>query len=329
MITMFTRLEFVPGVLLGDGTFWLPPPDSATAPAVDFVFYLILGVCAFFFTLVVATMIYFAIVYRKRPGHQAEKTATHSNLLEVSWTIVPLLIVAYIFYAGFSAYMSMQTGPQNSYEITVKAQKWDWFFTYPNGYISSDLHLPVDRPVKLIMSSEDVIHSLYIPAFRVKMDCVPGRYTYAWLRATEPTPKNEPYGLYCTEYCGDSHSDMRANVVVHEPGGFEAWLEDAANYLKELPPAEAGGVLFTRRCTQCHSNNGTAKTGPTFKGIYGADHKMRDGSTVKVDENYIRESIMDPQAKVRDGYQPVMPTFKGILSDDEIGYLIEYIKTLK
>lgn len=122
---------------------------------------------------------------------------------------------------------------------------------------------------------------------------------------------------------------MRANVVVHDRGGFNAWLENAANYLKEMPPAEAGGVVFSRRCTQCHSVDGTAKTGPTMKGIFGANHKMRDGSTVEVDENYVRESIMDPQAKVRDGYQPVMPTFKGILTDDEIGYLIEYIKTLK
>ncbi len=329
MSILFSRMQSVSAVLLGDGSFWLPSQESAAAPAVDFVFYLILGISAFFFFLVVATMCYFAIAYRRRPGRRAEKTATHSMVLEVTWTIIPALICAYIFYAGFSAYMRMQTGPRNSYEIMVKAQKWDWFFTYPNGYVSSDLHLPVDEPIKLIMSSEDVIHSLYIPAFRVKMDCVPGRYTYIWLRATKPTPKDAPLGLYCTEYCGDSHSDMRANVVVHEPGGFDAWLENAANYLKELPPAEAGGIVFSRRCTQCHSTDGTAKTGPSLQAIFGEDHKMRDGSSVAVDENYIRESIMDPQAKVRAGFQPVMPTFKGILTDDEIGYLIEYIKTLK
>ncbi len=270
-------------------------------------------------------MVYFSVVYRRRPGHQAEKTATHSNVLEVTWTIIPLLIVAYIFYAGFSAYMQMQTAPQNSYEILVKAQKWDWFFTYPNGYVDSDLHVPVDEPVKLIMSSEDVIHSLFIPAFRVKMDCVPGRYTYAWFRGT----KAGTYDLYCTEYCGDSHYDMQANVVVHKSGEFDAWLENAANFYKDLPPAEAGKIIFTRYCNQCHSDDGTAKTGPTFKGTYGQTHALRDGSTVEVDDNYIRESIMDPQAKVREGYQPVMPTFKGILSDDEITYLIEYIKTLK
>jgi cytochrome c oxidase subunit 2 len=306
-------------------SFWLPPQSSTAAPAVDRVFYLILGVCAVFFFLVVATTVWFIIAYRRRPGHEAQKTITHHNTLEVTWTVIPLLIVGYIFYEGFSAYITMQTGPTNAYEILVKAQKWDWFFTYPNGYTDSDLHIPVDVPVKLVMSSEDVIHSLFIPAFRVKMDCVPGRYTYAWFRGDSPGT----YDLYCTEYCGDAHYDMQANVVVHKPGEFEAWLEDAANFLKNLPPAEAGQQLFMRRCNQCHSVDGSANTGPTVLGIFGKNHKMRDGSTVAVDDNYIRESIMDPQAKVREGYQPVMPTFKGLLSDEEITYIIEYIKTLE
>jgi cytochrome c oxidase subunit 2 len=315
----------VPAALLGDGSFWLPPPDSTTAPAMDSVFYLILAVCAIFFFLVVAFMIYFAVRYRQRPGHTAEKTATHSNVLEITWTVIPLLIVAYIFYAGFSAYLQMHTAPQNSYEILVSAQKWSWFFTYPNGHVDGDLHVPVDQPVKLIMSSKDVIHSLSIPAFRVKMDCVPGRYTYAWFQGTTPGT----YDLYCTEYCGDSHSDMLANVVVHEPGQFDAWLEKAANFFMTLPPAEAGKILFERRCNQCHSNDGTAKTGPSFKGIFGEEHKMKDGSTVKVDEQYIRESILDPQARIREGFPPAMPTFQGMLDDSKISFLIEYIKSLK
>ncbi len=325
MSNLLSVTRAVPAALLGDGSFWLPPPDSTSAPAVDRVFYLVLVVCAVFFLLVVATMVYFAVVYRRRPGHQAQKTVTHNNVLEVTWTVIPMLIVAYIFYAGFSAYMQMQVAPQNSYEILVKARKWDWFFTYPNGHIDSDLHVPIDEPVKLIMTSDDVIHSVFIPAFRVKMDCVPGRYTYAWFCGR----KEGTYDLYCTEYCGDSHYDMQANVVVHKSGEFSAWLENAANFYKDLPPAEAGQILFTRRCNQCHSADGTAKTGPSFKGVFDQEHKMRDGSSVKVDENYLRESILDPQAKVREGYQPVMPTFKGILNDQEIGFLIEYIKTLK
>ena len=325
MSSLMTLASTVPAVLLGDGSFWLPPPDSSTAPAMDSVFYLILSICALFFFLVVAFMTYFAIVYRRRPGHVSQKTATHSNVLEITWTVIPLIIVAYIFFAGFNAYMQMKTAPQNAYEILVKARKWDWFFTYPNGHVDSDLHVPINEPVKLIMSSEDVIHSLSIPAFRVKMDCVPGRYTYAWFQGTKPGT----YGLFCTEYCGDSHYNMLANVVVHPSGEFDAWLEKAANFFMTLPPAEAGKILFTRRCNQCHSDDGTAKTGPTFKGAFGATHKMRDGSSVVVNEDYIRESIMDPQAKVRDGFPPAMPTFKGMLDDDKITYLIEYIKTLK
>ena len=270
-------------------------------------------------------MVYFVIIYRRRPGHAAQPTAKSNSALEITWTVIPLIIVAYIFYAGFDAYMQMHESPQNSYEILVKARKWDWFFTYPNGHIDSDLHVPVDQPVKLIMSSEDVIHSLSIPAFRVKMDCVPGRYTYAWFQGS----RVGSYMLLCTEYCGDSHYDMQANVVVHKPGEFDAWLTEAANFYKNLPPAEAGKILFTRRCNQCHSDDGTAKTGPTFKGIFGQTHKLTDGRSVEVDMDYIRESIMDPQAKIREGYQPVMPTFKGILNDDQITYLIEYIKSLQ
>jgi cytochrome c oxidase subunit II len=324
MSPLLAWMSVIPAIV-GNGSYWLPPPSSSTAGSHDRVFYLILGICCFFFVLVVTTMVYFVVVYRRRPGHTSQKSPTHSNVLEISWTVIPAIIMAYVFYAGFSAYMEMQSAPQHAYEILVKARKWDWFFTYPNGHIDSDLHVPLDQPVKLIMSSEDVIHSLSIPAFRVKMDLVPGRYTYAWFQGTTPGS----FDLYCTEYCGDSHWDMRASVVVHQPGEFEAWLEDAANFYKTLPPAEAGQILFTRRCAQCHSDDGTAKTGPTVKGIFDAVHKMRDGTEVKVDEDYLRESILEPAAKVRAGYDAVMPTFKGILNDDEITFLIEYIKTLK
>lgn len=325
MNSLMTLSSSLPHVLLGDYPFWLPPPNSTTAPAVDRVFYLVLWISAFFFLLVVASMVYFVIRYRRRPGHTVQDSPTHSNPLEITWTIIPIIVVAFIFYAGFTAYMEMTTAPQNSYEILVKARKWEWIFTYPNGHSDSDLHVPLNEPIKLIMSSDDVIHSLSIPAFRVKMDCVPGRYTYVWFQGTKPGT----YDLYCTEYCGDNHYNMLAKVIVHESGEFAGWLENAANYYLTLPPAEAGKILFTRRCNQCHSDDGTAKTGPTIKGIFNEQHQMRDGSTVNVDEAYLRESILDPQAKIRQGYPPAMPTFKGMLNDDEIRFLIEYIKTLK
>jgi len=308
------------------GSFWMPGQYSTFAPEVDRVFYFVLAVCSIFFALVVGLMLFFLVRYRRRPGVGPGQTASTSLFLEVFWTLVPVAIVAVIFYKGFAAYMDMQTIPPGSYEIRVSARQWAWQFIYPNGHVDENLHVPVDEPVKLTMTSEDVIHGLAIPDFRVKMDLVPGRYTTTWFRAVQPGT----YQLYCTEYCGDDHSDMLAAVVVHGPGEFEAWLDDAANYLKTLPPAEAGKLLYTRRgCAQCHSIDGTAGTGPTLKGIYGKTHQMADGSGVVVDDNYIRESILEPQNRIRAGYQPVMATYQGLVSDEDIVALIEYIKSLK
>ncbi len=316
---------FVPLPLAQSGGFWLP--DAATNnPAMDPVFHLILGVCSFFFLLVVGLMVFFVIRYRRRPGVGPGKTPSSSMALELTWSFIPLVIVGVIFYQGFTAYIKMQTAPPNCYDLRVSARQWAWQFIYPNGHIDENLHVPVGEPIRLTMTSEDVIHGLWIPAMRVKMDLVPGRYTSTWFRAD----KVGTYNLLCTEYCGDEHADMLATVEVHSREDYDAWLKDAANYLKTLPPAEAGKVLFQRRgCFQCHSVDGTAGTGPSFKGIYGKTHDMADGSTATVDDNYIRESILEPQAKVRSGYQPVMATYQGLVSDDDITALIEYIKTLK
>ncbi|MBN2295844.1 MAG: cytochrome c oxidase subunit II [Pirellulales bacterium] len=311
--------------LAQSGGFWLP--DSATnSPAMDPVFYLILGICSFFFLLVVGLMVFFVVHYRRRPGVVPQKTASHNMLLELTWTFIPLVIVGAIFYQGFTAYIRMQTPPPNCYDLRVSARQWAWQFIYPNGHIDENLHVPVGEPIRLTMTSEDVIHGLWIPALRVKMDIVPGRYTSTWFRAD----KVGTYNLLCTEYCGDEHSDMLATVEVHTREDYDAWLKDAGNYLKTLPPAEAGKVLYQRRgCFQCHSVDGTAGTGPSFKGIYGETHDMADGTTAVVDDNYIRQSILEPQAKVRSGFQPVMATYQGLVSDDDITALIEYIKTLK
>ncbi len=311
--------------LAQSGGFWLP--DSATKdPAMDPVFYLILAVCTVFFLLVVGLMVFFVVRYRRGAGNGPQKTVTHNMTLELTWTIIPLIIVGVIFYQGFVAYLKMQTAPPGCYDLRVAARQWAWQFIYPNGHVDENLHVPVGEPIRLTMTSVDVIHGLWIPALRVKMDVVPGRYTYMWFRADQVGT----YNLLCTEYCGDDHSDMLATVEVHTSEDYDAWLKDAANYLKTLPPAEAGKVLFQRRgCFQCHSIDGTAGTGPPLNGIFGATHDMADGSTVVVDDNYIRQSILEPQAKVRSGYKPVMSTYKGLLSDDEITALIEYIKTLK
>ena len=312
-------------------SFWLPGQESSTAAGVDRVFYLILTISAVFFALVVGLMLLFVVRYRRREGVAPGKTASHNTALEITWTVIPLAIVTLIFYQGFAAYMDMQTAPPGCYEIRVSARQWAWQFVYPNGHVDENLHVPVDEPVKLTMTSEDVIHGLWVPAFRVKMDLVPGRYTTAWFRAIRPGT----YQLLCTEYCGagetGGHSDMLASVVVHAPDDFQAWLKDAANFLKNLPPAEAGKILFQRRgCAQCHPIDGSAlinPTGPPLKGIFGATHGLADGSSVSVDDNYIRESIIEPQAKIREGYRPVMATYQGLLSDEDITALIEFIKS--
>ncbi len=323
-INLFERLPLAQR----PGSFWLPSPSSTTAPGVDSVFYFILTIAAVFFALVVGCMVLFVVLYRKRPGHTAKDSPSHHTFLELSWTILPLFIVGVIFYQGFAVYMDMAIPPANTYDINVTAFKWGWAFQYPETGVKTDkLHVPKDEPVRLIMRSQDVIHSLSIPSFRVKMDCVPGRYTYTWFEATDAGE----YDLYCTEYCGKDHFNMLTKVVVHETRGeFEAWMEEEANFLDKMSPVEAGKLLYERnRCNNCHSLDGTASTGPTFMGMFGEEHKFTDGSALAVDHNYIRESIVAPQEKVRAGYQGVMPTYKGLIKDAEIDAIIEFLKTVK
>jgi len=310
---------------LGAGGFF-PTRASTGAETVDHIFLFILIIAVIFFLIIVGVMTLFVLKYRKPRGEEATKTATHSNLLEATWSIIPAIILAAIFSWGFIGYMDMGQAPSNSYEIQVVAKKWTWSFTYPNGHVDNNLHVPVDRPVRLVMRSDDVIHSLYIPAFRLKMDVVPGRYNTTWFEATEVGD----YTLFCAEYCGTKHSMMLAKVVVHPSGEFDGWLKDAANFLERLTPVEAGEIIFTRRgCAQCHSVDGKASTGPTFKGVFGTEQALANGEKITVDRDYIRESILEPQTKIRGGYKPAMPTYKGQLRDEEIDALIAYIKELK
>lgn len=327
--------------------FWFREAGTAEASFVDNLYYGILAICIVFFVLIVALMVLFVARYYARPGHQAEHTAHHNNTLEAAWSIFPGFLVVGIFWYGVIGFLDLRTPPENSYEINVVAKKWNWAFEYPNGVISPNLHVPQDRPVKLVMRSDDVLHSLYIPAFRVKMDCVPGRYSELWFQATDATPEaditdlsaeealttgsdEQGYDLFCTEYCGQGHSSMNAKVYVHESGTFDAWLEEANKIDPASSPVELGEKLWLQRgCKQCHSSNGKAGTGPTWKGTYGTEQAMAGGEQVKVDENYIRESILYPMKKIRDGYKGVMPSYQGQLKDAEIDALIYYIKSLK
>lgn len=312
-----------------DHGFWFPGQHSTVAADVDWVYFFILWLSVFFFVVIVACMLIFAYIYRRREGHAVEHSSHHNTPLEVTWSVLPGILLVFIFYWGFTGYMDMRTPPPNPYEIQVTAKKWDWTFSYPNGEPSPTLHVPVNTPVELTMTSTDVIHSLFIPAFRVKMDVVPGRYNKMWFEATQ----TGTYQLYCTEYCGTKHSDMLSTVVVHEQAEFDAWLDDLANIVKRLPPVEAGEYLFrTRGCTQCHNVTPEGASNPqcpNIFGMFGETHAMADGQQVLVDENYIRESILQPNAKVRAGFRPVMSSYQGLLRDEEISAIIAYIKSLK
>lgn len=305
------------------GTAWLPPQAATTAHDIDAVFYFIYWVSVFFFVLIVALIVYFVIRYRQRTaGDVAVGRTTHNTTLELVWTGIPLVLVGIMFYMGVKSYVDVTTPPKGAEDIRVLGQKWVWTFTYPNGVNDTELHVPVGRPIRLILESNDVIHSLFIPAFRVKRDVVPGRYNKVWFTATTPGE----YLAVCSEFCGTKHSEMVARVVVHEPGMYEQWLAEVSDPFKTRTPAQVGALIVARRCSGCHTVDGTANIGPSFKGIYEHPVTLDNGQSVTADDDYIRESILLPQAKIVKGFGKEMPSFKGQLKDKEITAIIEYIK---
>jgi cytochrome c oxidase subunit 2 len=327
MNALAIRLELVATgrAVSGEGSFWLPRQGSTLARDVDLNWDLVFWISVFFFALVTFLMFFFVIRFRARKGRAAEPSASHNTPLEILWSVIPTLLVMVLFWQGYKTFLDFATPPQNSYEVLVTAQKWNWQFTYPNGYVDANLHVPKDTPVQLVMSSEDVIHSFYVPEFRVKRDVFPGRYSKIWFEANELGE----YDIFCTEYCGTEHSSMLAKLVVHELADFDSWLEAASDWMSTMSPAEAGQVLYEQRgCKQCHSVDGATGIGPTFLGLFGRERPLADGSTITVDENYIRESILEPQARIAAGYDPVMPTYQGRLKEEEITAIIEYQKTL-
>jgi cytochrome c oxidase subunit 2 len=304
----------------------MPDDVSNYGGEVDGLFYFIYWVCVLMFVLILGWMVLFVVRYRKRDGYVANKPAPHhSTTLELTWSIIPSIVVMGIFYFGFKGFLDMATPPKHAYEIQVIAKKWNWSFVYPNGHVDGELHVPVDTPVRLVLQSDDVIHSMFIPAFRIKKDAVPGRYTKTWFTAT----KQGQYNLFCAEYCGQQHSVMRTHVVVHNAGEFEGWLTDASNFLKKMAPAAAGEKIYNSRgCAQCHTTDGNRSTGPSFKDLFGREETFKDGSKLIVDEQYIHESVLEPSAKVVASFENVMPTYKGQLKDSEITALIMFFKSI-
>jgi cytochrome c oxidase subunit 2 len=315
-----------PPITSDDGGYWTQPQASDIAPEVDWMFYGILGLSVFCFLGISIATIYFTWKYRNRKGHKAEDSSSHNDALEITWTVLPSILLVVMFILGWKGFVNMMTPPRHALEVQVIGQKWNWTFIYPNGWADEILHVPAGEPVRLVMRSEDVLHDFSLPAFRVKQDVIPRRYTKLWFKVDQPGV----YRAFCAEYCGQQHGDMKTWVQVHEAGGYEKYLEKAEEAIRGKEPIEIGKIYYAKRgCGQCHSVDGGARTGPTFKGIWGVNRKFTDGTSAVVDENYIRESILEPQAKVREGYQPVMPTFKGKLKDWQIDGLIAYIKSLK
>ena len=307
-------------------TTWLPDQVSTFASEIDSLFYFVLYWVIFFFILVVVGTFYFCWKYSSTQ-RGVTSPLDHNTALEVTWTIIPLLLTMIVFFWGARTYIKMNIAPYDSMEVNVKAQKWFWTFTYKEGFTNSnELVIPVDKPVKLIMESQDVLHSFYAPDFRVKMDVIPNRYMMLWF---EPTKIGE-YDIFCTEYCGKSHSEMLGKVKVLSQSDYDEWIVDANVVDESIPLVDLGKMIYKKNaCYTCHSTDGSKIIGPSFKGIWGSTMEHTDGSTVVVDENYILESINQPQKKIVSGYQSVMPSYKGILRDREIQGVIEYIKLLK
>ncbi|MGE5446463.1 MAG: cytochrome c oxidase subunit II [Ignavibacteriales bacterium] len=306
----------------------LPEAASGFAGKVDHIIWFVTVISLIFFILVSFFLVYFAIKYRRKKENEETPYITGSHILEALWTVIPSILLILIFAYGFLAFREIRTPPSNALEINVTGRQWLWQFKYNNGKTTlNELYVPEGKPIKLVMKSEDVNHGFYVPAFRVKQDLMASMYTQLWFKAT----KVGTYDLFCTQYCGTGHSAMLGKVIVMAPQEYEKWEKgEQREKVAGVSPAEQGKQLYTQRgCNACHSIDGSRIVGPTWKGLWGKEEVMQDGQKVTVDENYVRESILEPQAKIVNGYPPVMPSFKGVVSDEDISSLIAYMKTLK
>ena len=307
----------------------LPIEASTLARDIDNLYIFIVLLSAFFFVLIAGLIGFFLLRYRRKGPNDITPHITHNLTLEIAWSVIPLLLCLVVFFWGFNGFIRANVAPGNAMEIQITAKKWVWTFEYPDGTRTiNDIHVPVHQPVRLVMTSEDVLHSFFVPAFRVKHDIVPGRYTDVWFEAT----KTGEFQVFCTEYCGKGHSDMLAKVHVDDEATYRKWVAEGDEETRTMPlPLLGKRVHQEKGCATCHSlgTNRTAGGGPGWKGIWGQMETMSDGSKMKVDENYIRESIMEPQKHIVATYEGIMPTFQGLLREREILGVIEFIKSLK
>jgi cytochrome c oxidase subunit II len=338
----------IPLAHAGSSTF-APVQGSKIAGDWDAIYMFLVVSSLISFIILIGGMCYFVWKFRRRSGTDKTAYITHNHTLEFLWSFIPFLIFMFVFAWGWLVYHDMRKFPDNALEVHVYGKKWDWRFVYKSGKeagstldannqkVPATLVVPINRPVKLIMASEKVVagsqdpldrpvlHSFFVPAFRVKQDLVPGRYSALWF---EPN-KLGTFNVFCAEYCGAGHSQMRGFVKVVSQEDFETWLaSEGAAAGGSL--ADQGKALYQEKaCFSCHSMDGTRIVGPSFKGLFGRTEPLTGGGTVKVDEDYIRESILTPQAKIVDTYPPSMPPFAGVLSEEQINAIIEFIKTVK
>jgi len=293
------------------------------APRVDALYLFLVGLTAFMTILIAALVVIFMIKYKRRDPNSIGARIHGGMALEIIWSIIPLFIVLGIFVWATGLFFDIARPPAETMNIYATGKQWMWKFQHLDGQREiNELHVPVGRKVKMIMTSEDVIHDLYVPAFRVKADVIPGRYSHIWFEAT----KAGEYHLFCAEYCGTQHSGMIGKVVVMEPDDFQAWLSGG---VQEGSLASAGSKLFQDlACNTCHRPDAQGR-GPVLQNLFGKTVTLASGENVVVDEAYIRESILTPSQKVTAGFQPVMPTFQGLVSEEGILQLIEYVKSLK
>ena len=299
-----------------------PEQASTIAPVVDNLYFFILGVTGFFALIVVLLVLYFAIKYRDDTGLKVGAPITGSIPMEIGWSIIPFVVAMAIFVWATVVFFQIIRAPDQTLEIYSTGKRWMWRFQHVDGQREiNQLHVPVGRPVKVTFTSEDVLHDLYIPAFRVKADAIPGRYSSIWFTAT----KTGEYHLFCAEYCGTKHSGMIGTVYVMKQDEYQQWLAGGG---LTGSMSDRGEQLFQQlACSTCHVANGSGR-GPSLAGVFGSQVTIEGGQTVVADESYIRESILTPQKKLVQGYQPLMPTFQGLVNEEGLMSLIEYVKSM-
>ena len=303
---------------------FFPEQASNFAPNVDALMAFLILVSVFFTVVISAAVVFFILKFRRKAENEIGVPIHGDMRLESMWIVVPAIIALAMFAGGAVVYVDFRHAPQDTLDLYVIGKQWMWKIQQPNGRREiNEMHVPVGRDVKLVLASEDVIHDFFVPAFRVKMDVVPGHYNTMWFRPT----KAGHYHFFCSQYCGTNHAVMGGWVTVMEPADYAAWLSGSTG--EDVDPVVAGEKLFVEKaCSTCHLGNGTGRA-PSLNGVYGGTVRLADGSTVTADEGYIRESILFSNAKIVAGYQPLMPSFQGQLTEEQIMSLTAYIKSLQ